>query len=1313
VRCAKGKRQAVTSYDVTFSPPKSWSVLWAALVRAGRDEDAAKVWQALDAGLAAAMDLIHDELAYTRSGPSGPRTEGRSTTRFTAAPGETYAVFRHHTSREQEPQLHIHAMLLNRVLCEDGKWRALHGSVLMRNKHGMDAIFLRVAEAVLAELLGFGVAARPDGKAREVVGVSEEARDQFSTRKKAITGITADVLADYRERWGEPGGLVTYLLAQQATLQTRKAKKGLVDRAADLDRWDADAAQAIVNGLSGVLAGVLDADAPAPRLVNVPVVVDRAIAAMDAKDSEWDRSHLLKAVADALPDRVAGFEARELPQLIKDIAAAVVADDEVVDLVPPAVVPAPGDLTNPVTGRSVYDDPAVSRYATKSAIARENSLVEWLGRVGAPKVTVAEAAAVIGPAPAPRAPVGAAAATAGVQAPEPALAHDQRAVVLSALTSGRRMELLRAKAGTGKTFTMARLNDATRELTGRGMIGFTTAQNAADVMAAEGVDDAVNIRRWLEYRQRAREGLLRHDEPTLPTPRKGDRVAFDEASMIGMVDFHEAVAELELLEVGQIIVIGDTEQLDAIDQGGAFAMLCDERAPHELTEVRRFIHQWERQASSDLREGNVEAAAHAYDTHSRIHGGDPEQMRDLAVAGYVADVIDGKESLVITGTTDAATEVSSHVRARLVEAGRVEAEGVELRDGNLAGVGDIVATRRNARALVDTSSGSKFSVVNRESWKVHEVEDGGALRVHSLDPRTYGQVRVLPPDYVEVNVELGYAGTTHAVQGRSIDTDHQLDDGRLNRAALYSGQTRGRERNTVYLQTAVTAWDRAGQPVARQTPLERWVEVADNATRAQSARTVAAAEVDRSKSLANLGPIWQAERTNRLAPAHTAALREVLGADADMVLGDDKVGGVYRVLRTAEGEGRSAVDTLRGALATRNLEGARSPAALLHRHIDAHMTETEAPGRTSITYQGLVPDGDDHRTVYLRSTSQQMDSRVGELGQRVAADVPAYLEALGPKPDAPDDPDPGYRWIAKAAVVAAYREQFGYDHPRDPIGERPGPAEPERRWVYDRAAEGLGWTPSERDIRGASRGELLTRGAVWEAEQAWMPPNVDERLKVAHIALEEATLQVGDARVAGVDDTEPSQVAARWQARATKLDDIAAARALAYEATADAREAARAADEELARRDRMEADPHAAPDVVDEADAEPAPEPDRDGERDQLDHELDELTPETEVEPEGDEEPNNISGPVAPAEVEAEPVSHDEHEAAADDTDPVVDEHRAEVDEQARIDAEIEADLETVRAAMDLMEAREAAELAVHEDQQAEAVVEPEPEMER
>src|ERR687898_2258097 len=114
------RKDRVPGFDVTFSAPKSVSVLWAT----ADQSTAARIRDAHERSVRAALRFLEREAAFTRLGTDG----------HTAARGSGFvaASFRHRMSRPGDPQLHTHVLVANLVRTEDGEWRSLDGQRLYR-----------------------------------------------------------------------------------------------------------------------------------------------------------------------------------------------------------------------------------------------------------------------------------------------------------------------------------------------------------------------------------------------------------------------------------------------------------------------------------------------------------------------------------------------------------------------------------------------------------------------------------------------------------------------------------------------------------------------------------------------------------------------------------------------------------------------------------------------------------------------------------------------------------------------------------------------------------------------------------------------------------------------------------------------------------------------------------------------------------------------------------------------------------------------------------------------------------------------------
>jgi len=157
-----GKR-SVAGFDLTFSPAKSVSALWAV----APPEVARTIREAHQAAATDAITFMESHGLFTREGTDGARqVETR---------GLIAAAFTHRDSRAGDPDLHTHVAVANKVQTKQGKWLSIYGTVLHRYAVATSEAYNTALEHHLREKLGlrFVDVPRPDGKrpVREVAGV--------------------------------------------------------------------------------------------------------------------------------------------------------------------------------------------------------------------------------------------------------------------------------------------------------------------------------------------------------------------------------------------------------------------------------------------------------------------------------------------------------------------------------------------------------------------------------------------------------------------------------------------------------------------------------------------------------------------------------------------------------------------------------------------------------------------------------------------------------------------------------------------------------------------------------------------------------------------------------------------------------------------------------------------------------------------------------------------------------------------------------------------------------------------------------------
>jgi ATP-dependent exoDNAse (exonuclease V) alpha subunit len=144
--------------------------------------------------------------------------------------------------------------------------------------------------------------------------------------------------------------------------------------------------------------------------------------------------------------------------------------------------------------------------------------------------------------------------------------------------------------------------------------------------------------------------------------RAGQLVILDEATLAGTTTL-DRITAIAAAAGAKVLLVGDPHQLSVGRRRGSVRLLVDRRpdAP-ELSEIHRFTHDWEKDASLALRRGDVEVIS-TYAQQHRISEGDTDQMLDAAYESWRADQRAGKASILVTESAHAVRALNERARA--------------------------------------------------------------------------------------------------------------------------------------------------------------------------------------------------------------------------------------------------------------------------------------------------------------------------------------------------------------------------------------------------------------------------------------------------------------------------------------------------------------------------------------------------------------------------------------------------------------------------------------------------------------------------
>ena len=521
------------------------------------------------------------EAGYTRTGSHASRVDGRETGQWHEA-GLAVAHWLQHTSRDGDMQLHVHSQIAHTAkTIMDGKWRAPDSYGYNEHIGAVAAVVSQHLEEALTHRFGVEWVARDDGHGFEIKGISGEMMRLFSSRRESITTDLRARATQFEAQYGrQPSQRELAQLAQASNFRTRAAKDGGLD----FTQLHADWADKLARSLGVPLASVApsvwgeggsDAGAHArgpgpsdPGLSELEVTraAQKAVALAQQERSTWTRADVVKYLGRVMPRT--GMDPAIAATRLEDLADRALGSEfeQVACLEAPEAVQVPRSLRR-ADGHSVYQRHGGVRYATRAQLAMEERIVAQARSEGAPAMTRADAARALG---ADITQLGHALAMRAQDAQsshtQNGLREDQAAAALSVLTDGKRVSVINAPAGSGKTRVLA---EAGRAWAAAGMgpvIGVTPSQASRNTLAA-GVAESYNSAQFLGHLpgQRGARGAV--------GVSPGALLLIDEASMISNPDLADLISLAEA-RGAKVILAGDTGQLQAVENGGGMSLLA-------------------------------------------------------------------------------------------------------------------------------------------------------------------------------------------------------------------------------------------------------------------------------------------------------------------------------------------------------------------------------------------------------------------------------------------------------------------------------------------------------------------------------------------------------------------------------------------------------------------------------------------------------------------------------------------------------------------------------------------------------------------
>ena len=855
-------------YDLTFRGSKSISVLWALGDRQTREA----VDRSLDRANQQMLGWLEDKIAFGRvMGADGQPERVRGT-------GLTVATYAHNVSRNLDPHLHRHNLVLNALEREGRRGRtvgALDAQLLYTYARPAGFVGQRLLRQELTKSLGVrwtrtllqgGREVEATVGTAEIQGLNDRPMLQaFSTRHAEVQEQLAAM------------GYTTAAAGALAAERTRQAKADPENEVAMAEleqRWSATAAgfglgeatPAEVTGRPTQLRAVVGAD------------VARAFDQMQSETgltqtaSTFNERDVVMALCETLPDEI-----EVTPHDLDRLALRFIEERAI--------------LVGVAGTEAALRTCDVLRVGEQARLIGADEL-----RYTTPEMLATETAGILGATTSPAAPIASRERVDAAIAAR-SLLPEQRDMVVELTRNPMRVQTVVGEAGTGKTYAL----DAVREVweaEGREVMGIALSARATQQLRdahihGEDLRTVSSFRAWSDRGGRVPDGAI---------------VVVDEAGVVGTRDL-VAVQEAVLAADGRLVLVGDTEQLTEIDAGGYFRSLHrrlgeqvpDYRRGHELHTVIRQKDPLDIEALKALRLGDASAAVKNLDDRGLVfEGADAREAARRMVGDWAVAREAGKDVLMLARQRATVHELNALAQGVRHQRGELGETSVALAGEQRLYRGDEVLFRQANPQLglingtrgevqqVDSATGAALIAFgkNREAW----VESGWLTGV-GRDGTVF--------------VQLAYAGTGHVYQGATTGVGLAFVSDDADRQWAYTVLSRHREEVRMYAVAEPSWVERSEEemhgamPVpepaerlagvvqamsrdsSKQTALEVLEsEPASRVRSSQEHRVAALIEKRKDAGHLNMKELTELQRLQRLLRQSDETRRGAAGADA-------------------------------------------------------------------------------------------------------------------------------------------------------------------------------------------------------------------------------------------------------------------------------------------------------------------------------------------------------------------------------------------------------------------------------------------------
>lgn len=648
-----GSQSRVAYSDMTISPPKSVSLMAVIDPR---------VAEAHRAAVGYMLEEIQKKYSLTRTGRNGVNQEITGSL--------VAAVFEHLDSREVDPQLHTHCVLVNTLPRSDGKWGAMENNLILQDQKMLDLMY---QARLVQELHKLGYETRKSTRkgitnksidAFEISSISNEMIDSFSRRTvQVVDGAEYNKTAwkDIESRF-KAGDIskkeysqTKRALIEAAKLSTRKTK----------DIEFAEIVRLEMNyTVKERLSSISIPEKPISPNVSALEIMQNAVAELEENEAVFDRKKILQTA-------------------LKISISTGITADQLVDEIPKVTLQL---SKNNYTTERLYQ-------ASQNAVA-----ISKKGQgVAVQCVDYDEIQSYLKTQE-----------STGIS-----FAKTQRQAIVSLCQSRDMVCILQGNAGTGKTFAVEHMKNIL-EQKGFSLRGFAPTGKACGGLEEVGLQSSTL------------DALFLAEENGKVDSIHGKEVwVIDECSMIGNIAMEKLLSMAQKYQA-KVVLLGDVKQLQAISAGRAFQELqkYSTVTRSDMTEVirQKTEHMKTIVAHSTDKRGD-EALAVLFEKSTIHELKDGNDRLDRAVHEFVQAKESGRSVVVLAQNNRSREQANRSIREKLVASGKVE-QGSGVTVLSHAGIPTV------KRLLAENYSAGMIINLNRQIGK---LERGTQALITSVD----------------------------------------------------------------------------------------------------------------------------------------------------------------------------------------------------------------------------------------------------------------------------------------------------------------------------------------------------------------------------------------------------------------------------------------------------------------------------------------------------------------------------------------------------------------------------------------------------